>query len=140
MPPRQRAEPLARGRTGERRQKKGRLTLQAAQGWEERDGRTDAAHRTISFAERVVEIQAPPVGGRRRLAILAEESRFGSCLPGKISDLACAQHMACRLILATRLRPPVEFDPPGRCIEQRNETAPAGKRRRSLRACPPARR
>jgi hypothetical protein len=76
MRPRQRAEPLARGRTGEGRQigKKGRLTLQAAQGWEERDGRTDAAHRTVSFAERVVEIQVTPVGGSRRLAILAEQS------------------------------------------------------------------
>src|SRR5262249_9155922 len=124
----------------DRSAKKGRLTLQAAQGWEERDGRTDAAHRIISFAERVVEIQVPSVGGRFRLAILAEESRFRAAILGKISDLAGAQHMACRLILATRLRPPVEVDPPGRCIEQRNETAPGGKRRRSLRACPPARR
>src|SRR5262245_66520067 len=99
-----------------------------------------SAHRTISFAERGVEIQVPPVGGRPRLAILAAESRFRACLLGKIGDLACAQHMACRLILATRLRPPVEVDPPGRCIEQRNETAPGGKRRCSLRAYPPARR
>jgi hypothetical protein len=50
MPPRQRAEPFARGRADEglwRDEKKGRLTLQAAQVWEERDGRTDAAHRTV---------------------------------------------------------------------------------------------
>src|SRR5262245_13754549 len=98
------------------------------------------AHRILSFAERVVEIQVPSVAGAFRLAILAAESRFRASILGKIGDLACAQHMACRLIVATRLRSPVEVDPPGRCIEQRNETAPAGKRRRSLRACPPARR
>src|SRR5262245_64904888 len=83
MPPRQRAEPLARGRTGRQIGKKGRLTLQAAQGWEERDGRTDAAHRTVSFAKRVVEIQVPPVGGRSRLAILQRSLDFGHASSAK---------------------------------------------------------
>src|SRR5215475_11995397 len=79
MAPRQRAK--AAWTSAAISAKKGRLTLQAAQGWEERDGRTDAAHRTISFAKRVVEIQVPPAGGRRRLAILAEESRFSGMPP-----------------------------------------------------------
>src|SRR5215475_3826858 len=134
MAPRQRAK--AAWTSAAISAKKGRLTLQAAQGWEERDGRTDAAHRTISFAKRVVEIQVPPAGGRRRLAILAEESRF-SGMPPRQNRRPRMRAAHGRVILATRLRPPVEVDPPGRCIAQRNETAPAGKRRRSLRACPP---
>src|SRR5262249_47349155 len=44
------------------------------------------------------------------------------------------------LIRATRLRPRAAVDPPGGCIEERKKPAPAEKRRRSLRACPPARR
>ena len=76
MPPRLRAEP-----TADRATRKGRLTFQTAQVWEERDGRPDPAHRTASFEKRVIEIQVPYVGAPPRLAILAEESRFRASLP-----------------------------------------------------------
>src|ERR1700730_5024487 len=81
MPPRRRAKPVARATaptTADRATRKGRLTFQAAQVWEERDGRTDAAHRNPSFAKRVIEIQVPYLGAPPRVAILADESRFRS--------------------------------------------------------------
>jgi hypothetical protein len=107
MPPRQRGELFVRGRADEDRwrdEKKGRLTLQAAQVWEERDGRTDAAHRTTSSAKRVIEIQVPSIGAPRRRGSLPKESRFRASMLGKIGDLACAQHMA-RSLIATRQAP-----------------------------------
>src|SRR5215471_326109 len=78
MPRRQRAELFVRGRVKENRwsDKKGRLTLQAAQVWEERDRRTDAAHRTTSFANASSKFKCRPFGTPPRLAIFAKESRF----------------------------------------------------------------
>jgi hypothetical protein len=69
MPPRRRAEPVARATapTADRATRKGRLTFQAAQVWEECDRRPDPAHRTPSFAKRVIEIQVPNVGAPPRL-------------------------------------------------------------------------
>src|SRR6516225_452547 len=63
MPRRQRAELFVRGRVKEDRwsDKKGRLTLQAAQVWEERDRRTDAAHRTTSFANASSKFKCRPL-------------------------------------------------------------------------------
>ena len=63
MPPRLRAEPVVRATvpTADRATRKGRLTFQAAQVWEECDGRIDVAHRTTSFEKRVIEIQVPSI-------------------------------------------------------------------------------
>jgi hypothetical protein len=47
--------------TADRATRKGRLTFQAAQVWEECDGRIDVAHRTTSFEKRVIEIQVPSI-------------------------------------------------------------------------------
>src|SRR5262249_28403952 len=51
----------ARTRAGGSDEKKGRLTLQAAQVWEERDGRTDVAHRTTSFANASSKFKCRPL-------------------------------------------------------------------------------
>src|SRR5215475_2707261 len=97
-------------------------------------------HRTISFAERVVKFKCHPLADVPALRFLQRSLDFGHPSSAKSATSHARITWPAALILATQLRPPVEVDPPDRCIEQRNETAPGGKRRRSLRACPPARR
>src|SRR5215831_10707211 len=119
--------------------KKGRLTLQAAQVWEERDRRTDAAHRTTSFRNASFKFKCHPSAHVLASGFLLRNLDFGRPSSAKsATSHACSTCLP--LILATRLRLRAGVDPRGRCNEARNETAPAGKHRRSLRACPPARR
>src|SRR5215471_3216401 len=79
MPRRQRAELFVRGRVKENRwsDKKGRLTLQAAQVWEERDGRTDVAHRTTSFANASSKFKCRPLAHLLAGGFLQRNPEFG---------------------------------------------------------------
>src|SRR6266702_2489240 len=142
MPPRQRGELFVRGRADEDRwrdEKKGRLTLQAAQVWEERDGRTDAAIAPVHLRSASLKFKCHPSAHLVASEFLLRNLDFGRPSSAK-SATSHARSTCLPLIRATRLRLRAGVDPPGRCIEERNETAPAGKRRHSLRACPPARR
>jgi hypothetical protein len=104
MPRRQRAELFVRGRVKEdpSSDKKGRLTLQAAQVWEERDRRPDAAHRMTSFANATSKFKCRPLAHLLVSRFLQRNPDFGHPRSAKsATSHACNTWPA--LILATRL-------------------------------------